>query len=192
MIIKSKVITHPVAEPITVSDMKDILKIDHTSEDSYISRLITRARRIAENYCGLSFLTQTREINLDSFPCGSIILPHGPVQSVSSFTYIDTDEIQQTLTVSTDFRIDIDSDICRVEAIDTWPTANDQINAVTIQYLAGFTNVLQDQLPEEAVEMTSRLVARMYEKRGDENAPLLTDDIMQIGDLIKVYWNANV
>jgi uncharacterized phiE125 gp8 family phage protein len=191
MIIYSKVITQPSAEPLTLAEAKSMLKIDSTDEDDYIVRLIMRARRMTENYCALSLLTQEREINLDCFPCGIINVPYGPVQSVDSFTYIDADGDEQTLVEGTDFRVDTKSDVCRIEAINSWPTAKTQVNAVTIQYTAGFTNVGEDWLPEEAIEMCSKLVARMYEKRGDENYPVLTDEIMQVGDLIKAYWNAN-
>lgn len=194
MVVHSKVIVHPATEPLTVADAKYHCKVDDTAveETDFFSRLIWRARRIAENYTGLSFLTQTREINFDRFPCGIIEIPYGPVQSISSFKYIDTDGVEQTLVLNTDFRVDTKSNPARIQYIDSWPTAKEQINAVTIQYLAGHTNVGQDVLPEEAVDMCARLVARLYEKRGDEGLTPLTDEIMDIGDQIKVYWNANV
>lgn len=192
MIKYSRVTVHPTVEPLTVADAKYHCKVDDTStnETDYFSRLIWRARRMCENYTGLSFLTQTREINLDYFPCGVIEIPYGPVQSITSFKYIDTAGVEQTLALNTDFRLDNKSSLARLEAINGWPTPKDQVNAVTIIYVAGYTNVGEDVLPEEAVDMVSRLVARLYEKRGDEGVTPLTDEIMDIGDLIKVYWNA--
>lgn len=150
-----------------------------------------RARRIAENYSGLSFLTQTREMNLDYFPCGIIEIPYGPVQSISSFKYIDTVGTEQTLALNTHFRIDNKSQPARLQYIGSWPTAREQVNAVTIQYVAGYTNVGEDWLPEDIIEACGKLVARLNEKRGDEDFTPLTDEIMDILDGVKVYWNAN-
>lgn len=188
MIKYSKVTVQPTVEPLTVAEAKYHCKVDDTSQDetNYFSRLITRARRIAENYSGLSFLTQTREMTLDYFPCGIIEIPYGPVQSIE-ITYIDTDDVIQTLVEGTDYRISGD----RVQAINGWPTPKDQIDAVTITYMAGYTNAGEDHLPEEAIEACGKIVARLYEKRGDEDFTVLTDEIMDILDNIKVYWNAN-
>lgn len=192
MIKYSRVTVHPTVEPLTVAEAKYHCKVDSSSteETDYFSRLIWRARRIAENYTGLSFLTQTREITLDYFPCGIIEIPYGPVQSITSFKYFDTSGVEQTLVLNTDFRLDKKSNPARLQSINGWPTPNDQLNAVTIVYVAGYTNVGEDVLPEEAVEMIGKLVARLYEKRGDEDLTPLTDEIMDIGDQLKVYWNA--
>lgn len=189
MILISRVTVQPSVEPLTVAEAKYACKVDDTStsELDYFSRLITRARRIAENYSELSFLTQTREITLDAFPCSIIDLPHGPVQSVL-ISYVDSTGNDQDLTEGTDFRVSRD----RVQVINSWPTAKNQIDAVTITYVAGYTNGGEDWLPEEAIEACQKLVARLYEKRGDEDFTPLTDEIMDILDQIKSYKNANV
>jgi uncharacterized phiE125 gp8 family phage protein len=188
MIMHSKVIVQPAVEPLTVAEAKYHCKVDDTSgdESNYFSRLITRARRIAENYSGLSFLTQTRQLSLDYFPCGVIEIPYGPVQSVEMEYYNSAGSLI-TMVEGTDFRISGD----RIQAIDGWPTVKNMIDAVTIVYVAGFTNTGEDHLPEEAIDACARLVARFYEKRGDEDFTPLTDKIMDILDNIKVHWNAH-
>lgn len=188
MIKYSKVTVQPASEPLTVAEAKYHCKVDDssTNETDYFSRLITRARRIAENYTGLSFLTQTRQLNLDYFPCGTIELPHGPVQSVE-IEYFNTSGVSTALVEGTDFRVSGD----RVQTINGWPTPKDMIDAITITYVAGYLNTYEDPLPEEAIEGCIKLVARLYEKRGDEDLTPLTAEIMDTLDPIKVYQNAN-
>lgn len=192
MILTTKVITQPSDEPITLAEAKAHCKISDTTEDGYLTRQIRAARRFGENYSGLSFLTQKREIKLDAFPCGVITIPYGPVQTVTSFTYIKTDETTGTLVLNTDFRQSTNAGVTRLEAISSWPSTNVQIDAVTIQYTCGYTDTGEDYLPEEIPEAVGKTVARMYEKRGDEDSgPVLTDEIRELYDSVKVYWNAN-
>lgn len=186
MILKSVVTVQPKTEPLTVAEAKDHLKISGSEEDTAIARLILRARRMVENYTNLSLLTQTREIKLNYFPC-SIELPYGPVQSVE-IDYTASDGTSASLTQGTDFIL-----VNNVISSDSWPTADDEDGSVVITYVAGYTNVGEDHLPEEAIEMCQKLVARLYEKRGDEDSGgLFTDEIMDLGDSVKVYGNANV
>lgn len=188
MIKFSKVIVQPAVEPLTVAEAKYHCKVDDSSTDEtdYFSKLITRARWIAENYTALSFLTQTRQLNLDYFPCGTIELPHGPVQSVE-VSYINSEGTPTALVEGTDFRVSGN----RVQPISGWPTPKDQIDAVTIEYVAGYTNAGEDHLPDQAIEGCIKLVTRMYEKRGDEDYTVLTREIMDVLDGIKDYQNAN-
>jgi uncharacterized phiE125 gp8 family phage protein len=191
--IYSRVTQQPLDEPITLAQAKTHLKVDGTDDDDFITRQIRAARRIGENYSGLSFLTQEREIKLDGFPCGVLDIPYGPVQSIDSFTYIKTDETTGTLVEGTDFRVSKIGARTRLEAIDGWPSTNYQVDAVTIQYTSGYTNAGEDYLPEEIPEAVAKTVARLYEKRGDDAAgTVLTYEIMDLYDTVKVYWNAHV
>lgn len=53
-----KVITPPVTEPITLSDMKAWMRVSFTDEDALISSLITRARAWAESVTHRALATQ--------------------------------------------------------------------------------------------------------------------------------------
>lgn len=78
MPISYKIITPPTAEPITLSDAKDYLNVDFTSKDALITRLITDARRYAENILRKSLVTQTIQeiVEFDHVASGPI---SGPV-----------------------------------------------------------------------------------------------------------------
>lgn len=195
MIVYSKVTDEP-TEFVTLDQVKKQVKMEGTSiDDSYLTALITTARIACEKETGRSFAEQTRRINLDRFPDACyhnyerrIVIPYGPVQAITSFQYYDTDGNQQSLTLNTDYRIDLDSDLCRVEPVDSWPATLRRMNAVTITYTAGYTSV-----PQNVTDAILRIVAALYEFRTDKiNGSIadldLTASVML--DHLRVNWNA--
>ena len=97
-IIYSKVTTEPSVEPATSTEAKLHLKVDHTDDDTLITIIIQAAREIIEQYTHRSLITQSRTIKLDYFPDREILIPHGPLISITSIKYYDEDEAQQTLS----------------------------------------------------------------------------------------------
>lgn len=194
MILRSVIITQPESEPVDIEDVKAHLKVDGSDEDDFILSKMKSARRLCEEYTNLSFITQERAVYLDKFPCGVIEIPNGPVQSIDEINYYDSDGAVQTLDVNTDFLVDTASNPARVWPVShSWPTAQCRVNAVTIPYTAGYTNDDHDAVPEEIKEAIYKTVSRLYEKRGDgDNGPVLSSEITDILDMVKVYYNANV
>lgn len=201
MIVNSKVITQPTSEPVTLDEAKTHLRVDGDDEDTYITSLIKVARIMCEAYSGLSFLTQTREIKLDYFPCArSIEIPNGPVQSVDDFVYVDSDGNSVAMVDGTDYRVDLHSDIARVQAVSSWPTnvwptPGDQFNSVSIAYTAGYTNDDHDPLPEVIKQAILMQVGSLYENRQDEvvgsMGHMINVNSQMLLDTVKVYHNAN-
>lgn len=207
MIIYSRV-TEPVDnEPVTLTEAKIHLEYTGTLKDAYIWSLVSAARRICEGYAGLSFVTQERSVKLDRFPANSYLyLPYGPVQSVLSFTYTDDDDVVQTLVEGTDFELDIHSPVARVYPIDstgitTWPTdAKDQLQGIEVVYQTGFDDASGEAPPPEVRISTLRVLAKLFENRGDESPAstrymgngILDWETQTILDNIKVVWNANI
>lgn len=186
MITYSKVITPNALDPVWLSEAKAHLKIDGTDEDDLITKKIMTATAMCERYAGLSFMTQTRRVALDRF-CGDIVLPYGPVQSITDFIYIDENDAEQDVDPAT-YTLDTHSGISVVRVLESWPATNKVLNNIQLDYVAGF-DLAADVYPE-AKEAILRLTTRLYEDRGDENQPLMTEEITDLLDMIKVYWIA--
>ncbi|MEF2549997.1 head-tail connector protein [Aurantimonas sp. A2-1-M11] len=128
------------AEPVTVEEMKRQLYIDHTDDDPMLTRLISAARDHAERYCGSRFATQTLTIKCDAFS-DMARLPEGPIQSITSIEYVDTDGADQTLSTDVyEVRADgLDTAIVRKHA-QQWPTPQHG-SRITVTAVVGYATV---------------------------------------------------
>lgn len=189
MIVYSRVSVQPASEPVTLEDMKAFLKVDGSDDDALITSLISVARISCEIYAGLSFITQTRVVKMDSFNCKDVILPYGPVQSVTSIAYVDENDAPQT--INTGYTLDTQSGLCKLRVTEDWPITNRVLNNVVITYVAGEASA--NELVKHAIKMQA---ASLYENRQDEiignTANILNWNSASILDTIKVYWNAEI
>lgn len=105
-------ISPPAQEPLELADVKSYLRLDDltdTSNDSYITTLITVAREYCETFQHRAYITQTWELALQEFPLSltnylnnyvnhSLIeIPLGNLQTINSFTYTDTAGVVTTM-----------------------------------------------------------------------------------------------
>jgi len=135
-----KVTVNPFAEPISRDEIKIHLRVDSTADDELIDVLITAAREWCENYQNRSYVAQTFQLKMDSFP-DVIELPRSPLISVSSIQYVDADGDTQTITAS-DYRVDSNSEPARITpAYDvSWPSVRAVTDAVTVTFIAGYAD----------------------------------------------------
>lgn len=87
----------PAAEPITTEEVKAYTRIDFVDDDGEVEILIASARSHVENYTNTRLVEQTVALKCDEF-CDFKRLPIGPVQSVTSIVYTDTNGDEQTLS----------------------------------------------------------------------------------------------
>lgn len=203
MIQYSVVTSQPDSEPVTLEEAKNFLEYTGTSKNQFITTLIKTARNICESYSGLSFVTQIREVKLDYFPCKKIYIeiPYGPVQAITSFTYINEDGDTIELVEDTDFKLDKHSRITRLYPLEDgeisdWPSDVKLIpHPITIEYQAGYDDVSYEPLPPQIKQAILQQVASMFENRQDEQqggTSMISWNSMAILDTIKVTWNAHV
>jgi len=110
-----RLIAPPVAEPVTLTQFKNILRIPltDTSRDDTLNLFLQAAREVFEAHCRIAIVTQTWLWRMDSFPMVSfaytrngfpqIALPKPPFQSLCSFQYVDTSGTVQTLARDTSY-----------------------------------------------------------------------------------------
>lgn len=101
----SIVTTAPSVEPVTLAAAKMHLRRDDRDadgnlvdqpDDDLVSSLISAARQHVEKYCNARWAEQTLACRCDSF-ADFVRLPEGPLKSVTSIAYVDTDGETQTL-----------------------------------------------------------------------------------------------
>ena len=174
--------------PITVDEAKIHLRVDGTDEDTYIASLIKVATSLCEAYAGLSFITRTRTIKVDSFYGKDLILPYGPVTAITSIEYVDSDDASQTID-SGDYTLDMSSGMAKVRVTESWPYTNLTLNNVVITYVAGRATAAD--VPEIVKQAIKATVANLFENRGESEKPGgLSWLAMDLLDTVKVYWNA--
>ena len=163
-IIYSNVTTEPSNEAVLLAEAKSFLKIDSDDENDLITILSQAAREMVEMRTGRSLITQTRTIKMDYFPMtDTILLPNGPVASVSSVKYYDEDEVLQTMS-ATDYWVDITSGISRIVVKDNWPSTEDMPNAVVIVYVCGY-GASSSYVPKPLKQAIYLIMAHLYENR---------------------------
>lgn len=174
-------VTAPAAEPLTLAEAKDQLRVDHSVEDDLITALIVAARQKAETITRRAFVTQTWDLTLDKFPVwcnGPIEVPLGQLQSVDSFTFIDADGTTQTLDDAL-YKVDTVSEPGRIVPVygQSWPVTRCEINAVTIRFTAGYGEA--GVVPQIIKQAMLLMICFWYENREDtDKMPGLARDLL--------------
>jgi uncharacterized phiE125 gp8 family phage protein len=180
-----------VTEVVTLTEAKAFLNISHSDDDTLISSLIKAARLWAENYIERSLFTQTWVLTMDKFPPnGKVIdLLKGPVASVTTLKYYDVDNSLQTWG-SSNYVLDLNSIIARIEDVDGWPSTYDRINAVEVTYVAGETDATA--IPNDIENAIKMKIADMYEVRQNviigNQVNIVGDGSRELLDHYKVYY----
>jgi uncharacterized phiE125 gp8 family phage protein len=159
--------TPATSEPVSIQEAVRQLRLGTDSEEEAIVKdMITASRRYLENYLGISLASQSLRYTTDEFP-EVLKLPRGPVTSITSLQYYDTDGTQQAMNVSTDIIKDLDSVPARVTPLSdaSWPDTEVRVNAVEAVYVAGYTST---NIPENLKAAILAGVSYFYDNRGDK------------------------
>jgi uncharacterized phiE125 gp8 family phage protein len=159
-------ITEPTVEPVSTTEAKLHLRIDHSTEDTYIASLIKAARLYVESIVGRALVTRTYTAKLDAFPSSPFYLPYPPLATVGSIKYTDDDAVTLTFA-SSNYTVDLYSEPGRVilNSDATWPSVTlADINGVEIVYTAGY-GAAGSNVPELFRQAILLLVAHLYENR---------------------------
>ena len=174
--------TVPPSKPVvTLSDVKLDLRVDHDFEDTLIQPLIQAATEYLEapsGVLGKAFLTQTWKLSTrgpDS-DC-RIYIPVTPVQSIEAISYFDSDNVEQTLTIS-DFHLYGDENWAYLIPKDDleWPELFDRLDALTITFKAGFGSSETD-VPETIRQIVRLIVTHWYTNRSAVNLGAIATEI---------------
>lgn len=125
------------SETLSLTDVKDQLRITGTDDDDALRVFIAAVRHRTENYLRKTLVTSTWELKVDAFDL-VLCLPMSPVQSITSVQYVDGDGDTQTLS-SANYEFDAQG---RLQSSygNVWPDTRSQLDAVTVTYVAGKTH----------------------------------------------------
>lgn len=162
-----KLKTHPVSEPVTLTEVKAHLRIDSTTEDTLLNSLIKAARQHIESFCG-PLINQTWEQYEHDWPTGDVLRLGKPrLQSVTSIEYTDAAGATATLS-SSNYDVSLaDGYKPKVVLKETseWPaTELSNVDPILITFVAGYGDTSAD-IPEPLRLAVLFLVAHWYEHR---------------------------
>jgi len=176
-------------EPVTRTEAKAHLRVDHTNDDSYIDGLITSARKRAEQFLHRKLLEHTLTGYLDEWPSGdSIILPFGNLQSVSTVKYTDTDGDQSTFD-SGDYIEATETEPGQVILAygESWPSVTlYPSNPIEIIFVAGYGAAASD-VPEPIRHAIKLIIGDMYENREDIIIGAISSNLKAAINLMTMY-----
>jgi uncharacterized phiE125 gp8 family phage protein len=170
----TRLITPPAAEPVTLAEAKEHLRVDFSQDDALISALIEASRIYCEQFTARVFITQTWELVIDKFPANEIMIPFPPLQLVTSIKYDNGAGVEQVLGAA-QYEVDDASQPGWVVPVTTgWPASIwEGINSVRIRYVAGYAPGtdspidLAANVPQSIKSAILLHVAQLYEQRED-------------------------
>lgn len=157
-------------DPVTLAEAKVQARVDAslTTDDPYITDLITISRQYVEFFAQRSFLDTTWIETFDRFPDEFFRPQRSPLSSVTSIQYVDTDGATQTWAAS-GYRVDTSTEPGRVGLAwgESFPSIRAVTNAVTLTYVSGYgtANASVPIIYRMAIKW---LLAQMYENRESE------------------------
>lgn len=171
------IVTAAASEPITLTEAKNFLRVDHSDDDTLIEALITAARQMCEEYTRRILVTTTVDEYFDQFPINSwnghsniLYLSRGPVTSISSVKYVDEIGSEQTISTSL-YLSDLISEPARIQSVGGWTTGAGVINQLIVRYVVG-TDV--SAIPKPLIQGMMLVISDLYDQRGDRVRQLPT------------------
>lgn len=165
--------TETETEPITTAQAKDWLRMSYATDDTLITTLIKTARKYAESYASASFITKTIIATFTHDGEKPVRLPFGPVTDTTTVEYRSC-RLKDWTDITTE--------------VDTWEVEGDEfignsIGYYRVTYEAGYAD---GDCPSGVITALYQIIARLYQKRGDEKGFELTVEDM---NLLNPYTN---
>ena len=169
--------TPPIAEPLTLAEAKEHLRVDFAEDDGLIASYLAAARQTAEERTGLAAVERTLIWSGSCFPKmerqgGEILLPHPPLIAVERVEYIDRDGVLQVLPAE-DYEEDVSVMPGRLVAVPgkSWPVTDGSASAAAVIYRAGYG--APPAVADTFKHLVRLLLANFYEQR----EPVITGTI---------------
>lgn len=160
-------LTAPANEAVSLTEVKNHLRIVGSEEDTYLTAILKAARIQAEIWTGRAIMRRTFEQYHDRFPALSTIqIERPPLISVSAVEYIAQNAAVYSTLSSALYTVDTSSAPGRVYLLEgnTWPVTEERPNAVKISFTAGQYTATAD-VPVDLKQGILLLVGHLYAHR---------------------------
>lgn len=136
----------PTTEPVSLSEVKANSRIDISDDDGLLAGKVLAARRFVEGEICRPIVSRMFDYTADyCWPTRDcqhwIELPYPPLQAVRSVSYVDSAGTTQVLATS---QYQVLSNRPKGAIVPpyavTWPTLRSVPQAVTVRFIAGYTN----------------------------------------------------
>lgn len=150
---------------LTLSTVKNYLRVTHSSDDTLIAELVKSAILHIEHVTGLSIFARTFKMVMAYFPDERFIkLPRFPVTAVSSIAYNDTAGDPQTFS-SSDYATDLNLKpaLIKLNKSAYWPATDETVGNVIITFTAGYAS--ESAIPLSLRQAILLLTSFYYDQR---------------------------
>jgi uncharacterized phiE125 gp8 family phage protein len=161
MIFDTKLITDVDKEILTLSEVKDHLYITHSDDDTYLTGLITKARKQIQNYCTIAIGSQEWVWLADFVGNVETQIPYQPVITVDDVKEKTDYGTYTSIVLHTAYDIDGENEKSFTPFYD---------GRFKVEYTTGYV-VLPDDLKQGWLAQ----ILYLYENRGDENKQGLSE-----------------
>ncbi len=162
-------LTPPASEPVTLSEAKLFLRVDHTSEDALLTTLIAAAREAVEVACGRALITRRVRESLDIWRRDSVagaLLGLGPVTNIVAVRLI-ADNGSQSVIDPSRYRLEGAGDRPRLVFEAGVPATLRSAGGIEIDYDAGYA-ASAASLPVALRLAALQVIGALYEARQGE------------------------
>lgn len=163
MLVAYSIETGPEVAPVSLTEAKLHLRVEHDLEDAYIGQLVDAGREYIERQWGLALVTQTHKALLDTWPAGGLKLRPHPVASLVSVKSWDGSAFS-ALTLS-DFQLITGRPALVVLADGVSPPVPARTRqAFEVRFTTGFGDT-EEGVPSAIKQAILLLVAHWFENR---------------------------
>ena len=175
----SFLIEGPSAEPVTIEELRDWLRLDDTAQDATLARLITAGRMALEQAIQRRIMIERWRLTLDAWPLARIVpLPVSPVQAIAAVRVYDGNG-QPQLLASEAYRLSHCGLMPRLKLEGEVPKPGIRESGIEIDMVAGYGATPGD-VPGPLRMALRLLVTRWHENRGDADPGPLPADVLAL------------
>lgn len=172
--LKPVLVTPASAALVTLAEAKAHLRVDHSDEDTYIQALINAAVSYFDGYAGRlgrAILEQTWRVDFPAFS-DEMRIPLGDVIAISSVSYYDLNNAQQTLA-STVYQASVDGigPYLTLKPAQVWPKTYARTDAVRVTWTAGY-GTASANVPPAIKHAALLLIGNWYDNRSTVTADM--------------------